>query len=105
MTSGSYLSCHALDRSLIVDVIESLYCPAFIVMEFVTITASKCLFFTLAISQSIRNDAVPNDPLRFSAGSGMPSALPLPINTKFVHAEVQRLPAEFKPDLVLAAWQ
>jgi len=76
-----------------------------IVMELVTITASKRLFFTLATSQSIRNDAVLNDPLRFSAGSGKASALPLPVTTKFVHAEVRRLHAEFKLDLVLAAWQ
>ena len=105
MTSGSCLSCHALDRSLIVNVIESLCRPAIIVMELVTITASKCLFFTLAASQSIRNDEVFNDPLRFYAGSGMASALPLPVNTKFVHAEVRRLHAESKLDLVLAAWQ
>jgi len=60
-----------------------------IVVEIFTITASKCLFFTLAASQSIRNDEVFNDPLRFSAGSGMASAMPLPVTTKFYPAELR----------------
>lgn len=85
--------------------IESLYCPVMIVMELITITASKCLFFTLTTRQPMRNDEVFNDPLRFSAGSGRALAMSLPVNTRFTHTEVRRLHAEFKPDLVLAAWQ
>jgi len=53
----------------------------------------------------IRNDETFNDPLRVAAGSGKALAMPLPVNTRFAHAEVRRLHAELKLDLVLAARQ